>query len=249
MDFLYRLKRHPIPMAAWFQHTLVLTYALPSEALEPLIPPGLTLDTWGGLGFLAIALVDTKSLRPSAMPSACGWNSRLAGYRIFTRLAGSRSLRGLRILRSETDRWPVAWGGRLLTHYNYHRSRIDVSEEAGLLRWKIGTRGHLADLDVTADLTDVPCHPPNGSPFSTWREARRFAGPLPFTFDYEPETQSIIRIEGVRENWTPRPVDVVVSDCKFLDAFPGARLASAFYVSSIPYQWKRGVRQEVASCA
>ena len=40
--------RHPIPIAAHLKSCLTLTYALPAAVLEPLLPPGLELDTVGG---------------------------------------------------------------------------------------------------------------------------------------------------------------------------------------------------------
>jgi len=87
---------------------------------------------------------------------------------------------------------------------------------------------------------------PPTSPFRSVREARRFAGPLPFTFDYEPETHSIVAIEAARSNWKPVPVDVDVRRIGFFDqpAFAGCapRLAAAFRVTDIDYHWKKGVR-------
>nr|WP_290928362.1 hypothetical protein [Haliscomenobacter sp.] len=44
---------------------------------------------------------------------------------------------------------------------------------------------------------------PPESPFSDWKEARRYAGPLPFTFTYNSKTAEVLIIEGVRQNWTP----------------------------------------------
>ena len=64
---LHLLKRHPIPISAFFRHSLVLTYALPPETLEPLLPKGLVLDLFRGHAFLAIALVDGAS--PAQFPS------------------------------------------------------------------------------------------------------------------------------------------------------------------------------------
>ena len=70
---------------------------------------------------------------------------------------------------------------------------------------------------------------------------------MPFTFDYEPETHSIVMIEGVRQNWKPRLVSVDVLKNTFLDQEPLNRatpvLASAFQVENIAYRWKRGVRE------
>jgi Uncharacterized conserved protein (COG2071) len=92
---LHLLKRHPLAIQAYFEWVLVLTYALPESALRPRLTPGLALDTFQGCGFLAIALVQTRALRPAGLPAALGQDFFLSGYRIFTRLAvGGRSLRG-----------------------------------------------------------------------------------------------------------------------------------------------------------
>src|SRR4051812_14726302 len=100
---LHLLKRHPLPVSAYFRNSLVLTYAFPSAILEPLLPAGLVLDTYQGFGFLAIAMVETECLRPSFLPASLGRGFFLSGYRIFARLAGATSQRGLRILRSDTN--------------------------------------------------------------------------------------------------------------------------------------------------
>ena len=247
------LQRHPFAVAAHFEWTLVLTYALPAATLLPLLPPGLTLDEYEGWGFVAIALVQTRRLRPAGWLAALGHDFFLTGYRVFARYrtAAGRTLRGLRILRSDTDRRRMVLSGNLLTHYGYHLADIRHARTGDRLGLDIHTPGGEADLSLQADLRDDPAQPlPPGSPFPDWHTARRYAGPLPFTFDYEPETHSIIRIEGVREQWHPRPVVVRVEQAAFFDRAPftgpGAPrpvLASAFYMENIPYLWRRGVRE------
>ncbi len=83
--------------------------------------------------------------------------------------------------------------------------------------------------------------PPN-SPFADWKEARRYAGPLPFTFTYDEDKKEVLIIEGVRENWTPQPIQVVDYSCAFLTDFKlnDAILANAFIIKNIPYYWKKG---------
>src|SRR3984957_14742904 len=126
---VHLLQRHAFAIKARLAASLVLAYALPAEVLKPLLAPGLKLDTYGDLGFLAIALVETRALRPAFLPEAMGLHFFLAGYRIFTRYQtpSGRTLRGLRILRSDTDRRSMAVFGNLLTHYGYERSRCEVS--------------------------------------------------------------------------------------------------------------------------
>jgi SAM-dependent methyltransferase len=245
---LYRLRRHPLPVRAHFDHSIVLTYALPAPVLEPLLPPGLMLDTCDGYGFVAVAIVQTRDLRPTFLPRILGRDFVLTGYRIFTRFKtpAGRTLRGLRILRSDADRALMVAGGNLLTHYNYRRCDATISATADAkLAVTIRTPGGEADVDVIADLAGDAALPP-ASPFRTLRDARKFAGPLPYTFDYEPQTHSIISIKGVRENWSPRLVNVDVRRLSFFDheMFRGVKpiLASAFHVHDIPYRWERGVR-------
>ncbi len=248
---LHRLRRHPLEVEAFFRHSLVLTYALAPEVLRPLLPPGLRLDTYGRpdgseIGFLAIALVATRGLRPRFLPAFLGKDFFLSGYRIFARYdsRSGRTLRGLRILRSDTDSRLMVVAGNALTHYRYRKCTARVVEEAGRLDVTITTHAGEADLDVSAEIAGPPTLPP-GSPFADFVEARKFAGPLPFTFDYEAETHSVVLIEGVRQAWDPRPVKVDVRTCTFFGHPPFVGLcpvlANAFYIRDIPYLWRPGI--------
>jgi uncharacterized protein YqjF (DUF2071 family) len=251
---LHRLKRHPIPIQARFRHCLVLTYAFPVENLQPLLPPGLTVDEWNGAGFVAVALVQTERLRPVGLPAALGSDFFLTGYRVFAtyRTAEGRTLRGLRILRSDANKRRMVWGGNLLTHYQYRLCEADVRFVDGRLDVRVRSGDRQADIDLTAHVDREVAEPPAGI-FSTWKEARRFAGPLPYTFDYEKETHSIVRIKGMRENWNPRPVPVEVREVSMLRSaiFNGAAsaFASAFYTSDIDYRWERGVLEQLGTSA
>jgi hypothetical protein len=237
---------------AHFDHCVTLIYALPATALRPLLTPGLELETLRGYGFVAVALVQTRSLRPAWLPRAAGRRFFLAGYRIFARfgLPGGRTIRGLRILRSDADRAGMVVAGNLLTHYNYHRCRVHITGCADRRRIAVQTIDRSGDLDLSVMPSSDPPLPP-GSPFESWKEARRFAGPLPFTFDYEAETHAIIAIEATRHNWRPAPVSVDVGRVAFLEqpSFGGVTpiLAAAFEVSGIEYRWNRGRRYPLAS--
>jgi uncharacterized protein YqjF (DUF2071 family) len=243
---LTRLRRHPIAVKAHFRHCLTLTYALPPDVLRPLLAPGLELDTYDGYAFVAVALVQTESLRPAILPAALGQDFFLAGYRIFTLFTppGGKAMRGLRILRSDADRSGMVVGGNLLTHYNYHRCNASVDTASDRIHFSVRTADGLGALEVTADRSSDTL--PVGSPFWSVRDARRFAGPLLFTFDYERETDSIIAIRATRTHWQPAPVSVDVGRISFFAQPPFNRctptLAAAFYVHDVDYRWERGVR-------
>jgi hypothetical protein len=239
-----RLQRHPIPMVAHFRHSLVLAYAFPRAVLEPLLPPALVLDAYRDYGLAAVALVQTERLRPTFAPAALGRSFFLCGYRVFVRLRHAPSLRGLYILRSDTDKRTMVVFGNLLTHYRYRKADVQTVERTGYFEVRIRTPRGEADLHVGVDLSSHPDAPPERSPFENLREMRKYAGPLPYTFDYERETGSVVVIRGVRSAWDPRPVSVDVHEAAFFGGprFGGAVpvLANAFHVGGVDYRWERG---------
>jgi Uncharacterized conserved protein (COG2071) len=176
-EMLHLLKRHRVPIKAHLAASLVLAYAVPQDVLKPFLAPGLELDTYGEFGFLAIAMVETRDLRPAFIPSAFGLDFFLAGYRIFTRYrtVAGRSLRGLRILRSDTDRQSMRLFGNLLTHYGYELSHCSTRRIADTYGVEICSPRGDADLLVEADIKNEPELPPPNSPFQT--SARRANSP------------------------------------------------------------------------
>jgi hypothetical protein len=234
----YRLRRHPFAVSAHFRHSLVLAYSLPATALEPLLPRTLEPDRHGDLGFVAAAFVQTERMRPSFLPPALGLDFLLGGYRIFVRVAGRQSLRGLYILRSDTDSRVLTFVGNVLTSYRYRTVDASCRCENGILDVEVrpGVR-------IAADLSRRPAPLPPGSPFPSLTEARRFAGPLPYTFHPEPETGLLLSVRGVRSAWNPEPVAVDVGELAFFTAERFGvepTLANAFYVGDIDYRWERG---------
>lgn len=238
------LLQHPFPVEAHFDRVIALSFAFPSASLQHLVPQGLELDTFQDLGFLTVALVWTRQLRPAGFPPILGKNFFLAGYRIFTRLsAGGRTRRGLKILGSDTDKSSMVLLGNLLTGYNYHKVRTSIEESSSTLRIRTFTRGNTLALDLGFRLSSIPSSLPPDSPFPDWRSARRFAGPMPFTFSPCSRNRWIV-VEGSRTSWTPRPIEVTHAEVPRLDPWlppsSSLRLANAFIVENIPYRWSRG---------
>jgi len=238
---MFSLKNHPFAVETFFKSSLVITYAVPKDELKGLIPPCLELDLFNDQwGFVAVALVDTKRLRPKGFPAFMGNDFILTGYRIFTRYTNNlgKRLRGLYILKSETNKKKMAFFGNIFTHYNYTTTDIKFTGT----NEKLVVSSEKSDLFVEVILNNPAASLPAGSPFNDWKEARRFAGPLPFTFTYNDKTKEVLIIEGVRENWTPTPVEIVKSHAGFISqkGFKGIVTANAFIVENIPYHWKKG---------
>jgi len=239
------LKCHPFPVQAHFRQSLVLTFAMPLAQLAARLPEPLSPDTLNGArAFVAVAMVQTENLRPKGFPAWAGNDFFLAGYRIFVRYTNrsGKRLRGLYILESQTDKRKMELLGNLMTHYNYTRIEVEQAfgEEEGVRTYSVSSISE--GFAVKVRYEDDPGLPA-GSPFSGWKEARRFAGPLPFTFTYDANSRRMLIVEGVRQNWTPRPVTVESFTMPWLArrGFDEAVLASAFVVEDIPYFWKRGV--------
>lgn len=224
-----------------------MTYAFPARLLESFVPPGLALDSNQGLGFLALALVEARALRPAFLPRWAGVDFVLAGYRIFVRQRGC-SRRGLRILESGANSWRMVVLGNLLTRYNYRKIEASFCQAGHRLGVEVRSADGRADLLVDADLRDPEALPP-GSPFQDARQARRFAGPMPNTFSHEPESGNLLRIRGRRSQWRPRLVRVRVNQASFLERSPFNQsrpvLASAFHVRGIDYRWEKAVIEPI----
>lgn len=238
LDFL---KKHPFAVEAFFESSLVLTFTVPKEQLQDLIPECLELDTFQDKwAFVAVAMVQTKDLRPKGFPKFMGNDFFLIGYRVFVRYtnnAGKR-LRGLYILKSETNKKKMEFRGNLFTHYNYSTTDIQQTEKENIKE----IQSVQSKFKIVFNTTEENISLPQDSPFADWKEARRFAGPLPFTFTYNQENKEVLIIEGVRQNWIPKPVKVMDYNFDFLNTLKleNPVLANAFIINNIPYYWKKG---------
>jgi len=236
------LKDHPFAVEAFFESSLVFTFAIRKEEIQHLIPECLELDSFNDKwAFIAVAMVQTKALRPKSFPKIFGNDFFLIGYRVFVRYTNQagKNLRGLYILKSETDKKKMELLGNIFTHYKYTTTDIHQGIQNGITEIRSNKSGFKVRIE---DANKENISRPVGSPFSDWKEARRFAGPLPFTFTYNPANGEVLIIEGVRQNWTPMPVSVIDYNFSFINnlKLSDVRLANAFIIRNNPYYWKKG---------
>src|ERR1700722_11106352 len=167
------LKNHPFAVDAFFESSLVFTFAIPKEQLQHLIPPCLNLDTFDDKwAFIAVAMIQTKSLRPKGFPKFFGNDFFLIGYRVFVRFTNQagKNLRGLYILKSETDKKKMEFFGNIFTHYNYTTTDIHQINQNGTLK----ISSNKSDFNVSIESSDTDSSDgeaislPTGSPFADW---------------------------------------------------------------------------------
>src|SRR5437016_13498080 len=156
MSFLKHLKRHPFPVVAWFERVVAVSFAFPEAVLRPLVPSALEIDAYEGLGFVTVALVWTRQLRPAGFPAFLGQDFFLAGYRVFTRLrdVSGRRLRGLKIVRSETDKRRMVWAGNLLTRYCYRHVNVAIREAGAETAIRTSLRDGTPTLELSFDCSE-----------------------------------------------------------------------------------------------
>lgn len=235
------LKNHPFAVEAYFDSSIVLTFAIPKVQLQTFIPECLELDTFQNTyAFIAVAMVQTSNLRPKGFPKIFGNDFFLIGYRIFVRFTNNagKNLRGLYIIKSETDKKRMEFFGNIFTHYNYSTTDIKkITEDNLTIISSVKSKFKLVIEHIENEINI-----PDSSPFSDWKDARKFAGPLPHTFTYNSNEKSILIIEGVRQNWKPEPIKIKSYYFDFLNNLnlQNVVLANAFEIKDIPYYWKKG---------
>ena len=238
------LKNHPFAVEAYFESSLVFTFAVPKEELQSLIPDALELDVFQNQwAFVAVAMVNTENLRPKGFPKILGNDFFLIGYRVFVRYKNEagKNLRGLYILKSETNKKKMQFLGNICTHYNY--TTTDIQQVLENNTKEIFSAKSKFKVKISSKEENISL--PKNSPFADWKEARRFAGPLPFTFTINTEKKEVLIIEGVRQNWIPNPVEVIDYEFDFLKKLKlkNPILANAFIIKNVPYCWKKGKKE------
>ena len=157
------LKNHPFAVEAHFDSSIVLTFAVAKKELQALLPPCLELDIYNdNFGFIAVAMVQTRNLRPKGFPKFIGNDFFLIGYRIFVRYTNSagKRLRGLYILKSETDKKKMEFLGNIFTHYNYTTTDIQERNSAELKTIKSEHSKFLITMNTVTEEAALPKHSP-----------------------------------------------------------------------------------------
>ena len=76
-DMFSFVKNHPFAVEAFFESSLVFTFAVLKEEVQPLLPECLEPDSFEDKwAFIAVAMVQTKNLRPKGFPEFMGNDSQ-----------------------------------------------------------------------------------------------------------------------------------------------------------------------------
>ena len=233
----------PFPVKAWFDFFVVLFFSIDKDNTLKLIPTPLALDTHNDKALFAVAIVNTKQFRPAFLPKWMGMDFNLVGYRFLTtwQTPEGKQIRGLKIIKSQTNQKFMKILGDKLTQYQFNYNPIQVKTEDSLVT--IEGNGINIKLKIHEEPSLTPL--PQNSIFENWTYARKFAGPLLYTFEVNEFKKQLTITEGTRKNWTPKPIEVISFDLDFLKEEKiknlNPILSAAFMVRNIPYSWKKAV--------
>jgi hypothetical protein len=236
----------PLPFAikTWFDCFIVLIYSVDKEKAGALLPYPLIHEEHGGKALMAAAFVKSKKFRPAFLPAFMGTSFNLVGYRHMASYQRSdgKKIRGLKIIQSGTNRKFMQLGGNELTQYKFNYNPIVIENNNG----NISMQGDGVKIIAKENLSDTEIPLPANSIFESWTHARKYGGPLLYTFEVEPASKTVIITEGSRKHWQPRPVEIIEADIDFFKQSPYAEmnpvLSAAYLVKNIPYSWKKAVK-------
>jgi hypothetical protein len=249
---------------------LLLSYRAPAESVRHLVPRGLDLVTRGGFAFWNVVACTVQNMRPAWMPEWCGVSYHHVAYRLHVQArtaTGDGTLRGLYFVRSDADSALVGRLGNLLTDFQFHPARVELSTRDGVLTVAVQERGETPDprdgepagaagdaiarvmVDGNVDAATLA----DGSPFASVAEAERVLRYAPLGLSVDLDGRYLKLAEVVRDEaaWSERPVRVLESHFRFFDALglekSDVQLERATRVAPIEYRWRLGRRAALAT--
>ncbi len=238
---MFAWKNYLYTFDAFFNASLVLTYAIPKASLQLLVPDfmhlGLFNDEWA---FLEVEVLDTRQIRPRGFPTFTSNDFITIAFRVLVEYVKTddKKFRGLYTLKSETNKSGLAFWGNVLNTYRFTATDLRIYKDEK----NMSVFSYRSGLEIEATIDEHAIPLPPSSPFKDVEEAMEFTGSFPYIFIHDPDTKETLIIEGVRKNWKPRPVEIVQEHIEFIEEMDirDVRLASAFLVENVPVVWKKG---------
>jgi uncharacterized protein YqjF (DUF2071 family) len=123
----------PLMFQAWTRLTF-LHWRYPAEAIRPLLPRGIELDTFDGSAWIGLTPFLLTGLRPPLLP-ALPWISQFPEMNVRTYVRGPGGERGIWFFTLEADRLAAVLGGRLFYRLPYRWAGMRVRYEPGKVEY------------------------------------------------------------------------------------------------------------------
>jgi hypothetical protein len=155
----------PLPKAAWvmkqvWEELLFAHWAWPAEALRPLIPAALELDTWEGQAYIGVVPFRMSGVRPRGLP-AVPWLSAFPELNVRTYVkAGGKA--GVYFFSLEAGNPVAVWVARNFFHLPYYNAAMTCHAQADSSIQYHSQRQHRGAPGATF----VGRYGPTGQPFA-----------------------------------------------------------------------------------
>lgn len=145
----------PVFLTAIWRYLVMVNYAVEPETISPLVPPGTTLDLWGGRTFLSLVgfrFLDTR-VRGLAIPFHRNFDEINLRFYV-KRQIGNEVRRGVAFVREIVPRRGIAAAARLLYNENYvtrpTRSILEYDEDGrGVFEYSWHDRERVHRIRIT----------------------------------------------------------------------------------------------------
>jgi len=129
-------------MKQTWKELLFLHWRFPADALKPILPPGLTLETFDGDAWLGIVPFFMRNIRPTWFP-AVPWLSNFLELNLRTYAIDETGRPGVWFLSLDANRRLAVWWARKNFGLPYHLAemRADWNRSTGHVRFSCHRRG------------------------------------------------------------------------------------------------------------
>jgi uncharacterized protein YqjF (DUF2071 family) len=160
----WALPRGPWIMKQEWHDLLIAHWRVPAEALRPVIPQGLEIDTFGGQAWLGVVPFHMAGVRMRGTPAIPGF-SRFPELNVRTYVARDGKP-GVWFFSLDAANAVAVWGARTFFHLPYFFAAMNCAEDSGWIRYESrrkDRRGSPASLRARYRAIGGMFHPQPGS--------------------------------------------------------------------------------------
>lgn len=129
-----RPARRPRGYQSW-RSLLFLHWPVGVEALRPLVPPTLEIDTFAGMAYVGIVAFAMQGVRASWVPKPLGLNFLETNVRTYVHVDGRDP--GVYFFSLDADARLAVWGARRFWRLPYHWARMTLTRRSEVVEYDL----------------------------------------------------------------------------------------------------------------
>ena len=152
IDRIAPTRRPKGPVAGYqrWSDLVFLHWPVPLEALRPLVPESLSIDTYDGVAWVGIVPFAMRDVRPSRFwPKGMGFNFLETNVRTYVHVEGEDP--GVYFFSLDAASWPAVKVARSMWSLPYHEAKMDYHLEG--VRYRYDTTRKRANASLSLELT------------------------------------------------------------------------------------------------